>query len=137
MDMISSVLMGIDPKAIWIAAGIVGVLGLLAIIKKAVKIGVLVLVIALAITYGGSVVNNIRDTYQIEVNGSHISMVVDNKDYSIDLADIKSIEKVSKSNDGVELNIVSGSNTNMNITVPEVLYNLIKPVAEKQGIELK
>lgn len=134
MEAVSGILMGIDPRAIWIAAGIVGVLGLLAILKKAIKLGILVLVIALAITYGGSAINNIKDTYQIEVEGSYISMVVDEKEYSIDLSDINSVNVININEDGVELDIISGDNTKMNITVPKILFNMIKPIIEKQGV---
>lgn len=134
MEAIGGILMGIDPQAIWIAAGIVGVLGLLAILKKAIKLGIMVLVIALAITYGGSVINNVRDTYQIEVEGSYISMVVNEKEYSIDLSDIKSVTVVNIGDGGVELDIVSGDNTKMNITVPKALFNMLKPIIEKQGV---
>lgn len=134
MEAVSGILMGIDPRAIWIAAGIVGVLGLLAILKKAIKLGILVLVIALAITYGGSAINNIKDTYQIEVEGSYISMVVDKKEYSIDLSDINSVNVININKDGVELDIISGDNTKMNITVPKILFNMIKPIIEKQGV---
>lgn len=136
MEALSGMVLGLDPKVLWISACIVGVLGLLALLKKAIKAGILIIVIALVITYGGSVVQGIQEKYNLDVDGSIVSMEIDGKKMSLDIADINSCKVISQTEDKVKLEIQSGSSATLTVDIPKVMFNVLKPMIKDKVVEL-
>ena len=85
MNSLISFASNIDTKYVYIAVAILGVAFIISLVKKAIKLGILVLVIALLLTYGGSMVSKIQEKYNINVEGDTITAVVDGKEYTLDL----------------------------------------------------
>ena len=87
MEKFLSMFVDIDTRVIYIAVVVILIAGLLAVIKKAVKLGIIVLIIALLVGYGGSFLNSIKERYDFSINGTELYVRVMNNEYNIELVD--------------------------------------------------
>lgn len=137
MDTIVGFILSMPREAWMMAICVVGIMGLIAIIKKAVKLGVLVVVLAVLFTYGGMAVRNIQAEYNIQVNGSVVSAVIDNEPLVVDFKEIESITVAKKGEDRVTLSVTSSDGLQANIDVPNVVYKITQAIAEEYGVIVK
>ena len=136
MENMASLFAGIDIKYIYIAVGILVIGVLLSIIKKAFKLGLIVLVIAAILTYGGTAISKLQSKYQIESTGSTISLQLNGKPYSLDYSEIVSIEAQDLGNGKERLSISKLDSSKTFIDVPQFIYNIIKEKAEEKNIKI-
>ena len=137
MDIIVNFILGMPREAWMTAIAIVGIMGLLAIIKKAIRLGITVVILAVIITYGGMVVRGIQEEYDIQVNGSVVSATIDNDIMVIDLQKIESIAVSKNGDDKVTLSITSDDGLQANIDMPNIVYSVTQVIANKYDVEIK
>lgn len=135
MENMIGLFVGLDPKIVLIAAGLVAIAGFIALFKKAIKIGIFVLAIALLVTVGGTYLGELQQQYGFSADGSVISMKLDGKDYTVDIENIDSIKSYDNGNGSVKLEVWSGE-YKLEIDVPRFIYNAAKGVAKQNGLEI-
>jgi len=136
MEKFLSMFVDIDTRVIYIAVVVILIAGLLAVIKKAVKLGIIVLIIALLVGYGGSFLNSIKERYDFSINGTELYVRVMNNEYNIELVDVKEINVQDLGNGNVKMEIydTEGKAYTTPITINGTIYQLIKKQVSKHDI---
>lgn len=138
MEQLLTLFSDLDIRIVYISAAVVLIAGLLSIIKKAIKLGVIALLIAAIITYGGTTINSLKEKYRFNVIGTKVDLKVDDKQYSFQLLDIKEIICTDLGNGNVRLEMISkdGDYYTQPIKLNRVLYNLLKGQVNKLDIKV-
>ena len=134
MNSLISFASNIDTKYVYIAVAILGVEFIISLVKKAIKLGILVLVIALLLTYGGSMVSKIQEKYNINVEGDTITAVVDGKEYTLDLELVSEIVITDIGKGKVKVAIKAADENKSKVAEVEMyrfMFNAVKKQAEK------
>ena len=130
-------LIGSIDKDIWLIIGaIIAVLAIISLIKKAIKLGMLILVVAFVVTFGGSFVSNIKDKLGVTVVDS--TLHIDNDlvgTYSIDLNTVESIVIKDADNSGDVIVDISMKSKTQTIEMPERVLWVVKAVLDKTKID--
>lgn len=129
----------IDTKYVYIAVAILGVAFIISLVKKAIKLGILVLVIALLLTYGGSMVSKIQEKYNINVEGDTITAVVDGKEYTLDLELVSEIVITDIGKGKVKVAIKAADENKSKVAEVEMyrfMFNAVKKQAEKLEVPI-
>ena len=136
MEQVMGLIGSID-KDIWLIIGaIIAVLAIISLIKKAIKLGMLILVVAFVVTFGGSFVSNIKDKLGVTVVDS--TLHIDNDlvgTYSIDLNTVESIVIKDADNSGDVIVDISMKSKTQTIEMPERVLWVVKAVLEKTKID--
>lgn len=135
MENMISLFAGLDTKIVLIAAGLVALAGIIAIFKKAVKIGIFVLAIAVLVTVGGSYLAELQQQYGFSAEGSVISVTLDGKQYTVDMENIDTVKSYDNGNGSVKLEVWSGE-YKLELDVPRFIYNAAKGIMEKNNVEV-
>lgn len=139
MNSLISFASNIDTKYVYIAVAILGVAFIISLVKKAIKLGILVLVIALLLTYGGSMVSKIQEKYNINVEGDTITAVVDGKEYTLDLELVSEIVITDIGKGKVKVAIKAADENKSKVAEVEMyrfMFNAVKKQAEKLGVPI-
>lgn len=67
MELIAGLIKVVDPKILYIAGAILAISSIVAFIKKAVKLAIVVVIIAVAVSLLGPMVKNIQQKYDFNV----------------------------------------------------------------------
>jgi len=121
------------------AVAILGVAFIISLVKKAIKLGILVLVIALLLTYGGSMVSKIQEKYNINVEGDTITAVVDGKEYTLDLELVSEIVITDIGKGKVKVAIKAADENKSKVAEVEMyrfMSNAVKKQAEKLEVPI-
>lgn len=139
MNSLISFASNIDTKYVYIAVAILGVAFIISLVKKAIKLGILVLVIALLLTYGGSMVSKIQEKYNINVEGDTITAVVDGKEYTLDLELVSEIVITDIGKGKVKVAIKAADENKSKVAEVEMyrfMFNAVKKQAEKLKVPI-
>lgn len=139
MNSLISFASNIDTKYVYIAVAILGVTFIISLVKKAIKLGILVLVIALLLTYGGSMVSKIQEKYNINVEGDTITAVVDGKEYTLDLELVSEIVITDIGKGKVKVAIKAADENKSKVAEVEMyrfMFNAVKKQAEKLEVPI-
>lgn len=139
MNSLISFASNIDTKYVYIAVAILGVAFIISLVKKAIKLGILVLVIALLLTYGGSMVSKIQEKYNINVKGDTITAVVDGKEYTLDLELVSEIVITDIGKGKVKVAIKAADENKSKVAEVEMyrfMFNAVKKQAEKLEVPI-
>jgi len=139
MNSLISFASNIDTKYVYIAVAILGVAFIISLVKKAFKLGILVLVIALLLTYGGSMVSKIQEKYNINVEGDTIIAVVDGKEYTLDLELVSEIVITDIGKGKVKVAIKAADENKSKVAEVEMyrfMSNAVKKQAEKLEVPI-
>lgn len=136
INMLEPILANVDTKVILIVAGILVISGILAIIKKVVKLGLVMLVVAILVSTLIPMAQSFQEKYSINVSNGVIALKVDGKEYNIDKENCKSITIENK---GLSTYLVSAEFNagRLAITMPGFMVNKIKDFGEKHKIPIK
>ncbi len=139
MEKFLSLFSDIDIRIVYAAAAIVAIAGILSLIKKAIKLGIIVIAISLVITYGGNVLNEIKENYKFNMEGTTMQVTILDKSYSVDLLNVKEAiaQDVGNGNVRLELYDKQGNAYTQPIVMNRMIYQLIKGQADKYSIEIK
>jgi len=139
MNSLISFASNIDTKYVYIAVAILGVAFIISLVKKAIKLGILVLIIALLLTYGGSMVSKIQEKYNINVEGDTITAVVDGKEYTLDLELVSEIVITDIGKGKVKVAIKAADENKSKVAEVEMyrfMFNAVKKQAEKLEVPI-
>lgn len=139
MNSLISFASNMDTKYVYIAVAILGVAFIISLVKKAIKLGILVLVIALLLTYGGSMVSKIQEKYNINVEGDTITAVVDGKEYTLDLELVSEIVITDIGKGKVKVAIKAADENKSKVAEVEMyrfMFNAVKKQAEKLEVPI-
>ena len=81
--------MSLDPRVLWVIGGLALVLGILAIIRKAIKLAVSAVLVCILLTYGGSMIDQVKQDFNVELNGTTATITVLGKEHNIDITKLE------------------------------------------------
>lgn len=128
---------GIDPKIVIICAIVLVVLALIALIKKAFKVGIIVLLLAIILGGGGLSLDKIASQFGIEFDGSNVELRLGGQEYSIDVNEIAGVEVEDGVNGKCSLTVNFEDGTSGSYEIPTYMKGVIKGVAGKAGVPYK
>lgn len=130
---------GLDIKYIYMAVGILILAGAISFIKRAVKLGATIMILALLLSYGGNYVHDFQQKYNIHITKDTVSMRVDGKDYSISLNNIERVEYTMAGTGVFNVDVYYKDNTDKTskatFKVPTYMLEVIKQQVKKLGVE--
>ena len=129
----------LDIKLVYILAGILLVLAVLAIIKKVVKLGIIILIVALAVTTLGPKAKQIQENLNIKVADGVVSVTLDGMEYNLDREVIKEIRMESGLSIGkykVTTTLNNGAD-GVSFDLPLFMGDTVKQFAVKNRIKLE
>ena len=81
--------MSLDPRVLWVIGGVALVLGILAIIRKAIKLAVSAVLVCILLTYGGTMLDQVKQDFNVELNGTTATITVLGKEHNIDITKLE------------------------------------------------
>ena len=138
MDIIlGDMLSQLDPKVVYIFVGVMIISAVLAIIKKAIKIGIIVVIIALSVSTLGPMAKEFQDKYKFSIDSGVATIQAENNTIKLDKNTIKDIELINKGVNGYELKVKYKDDGYSHIKIPTFMAPLVKEYATKYSIPAK
>lgn len=88
--------MSLDPRVLWVIGGVALILGVLAIVRKTVKMAISALLICALMTYGGTMLEKAKDGFDVELNGTTATVTLMGKEHEIDITKLEVVELEDK-----------------------------------------
>lgn len=82
-------ILSLDPRVLWVIGGVALVLGILAIIRKAIKLAVSAVLVCILLTYGGTMLDQVKQDFNVELNGTTATITVLGKEHNIDITKLE------------------------------------------------
>lgn len=82
-------ILSLDPRVLWVIGGLALVLGILAIIRKAIKLAVSAVLVCIILTYGGTMIDQVKQDFNVELNGTTATITVLGKEHNIDITKLE------------------------------------------------
>ena len=82
-------ILSLDPRVLWVIGGVALVLGILAIIRKAIKLAVSAALVCILLTYGGTMLDQVKQDFNVELNGTTATITVLGKEHNIDITKLE------------------------------------------------
>lgn len=82
-------ILSLDPRVLWVIGGVALVLGILAIIRKAIKLAVSAVLVCILMTYGGTMLDQVKQDFNVELNGTTATITVLGKEHNIDITKLE------------------------------------------------
>lgn len=126
------------PKEAWITAiAIIGLFGILSIIRKTVKLLITAVLLAIIVTNIGVFTNNLDTKYGLSVEDKVITAVVDGEPIRLDLDNVKNITATENENNTITLSLNTTDGASASLDIPKALYKAIDKVATESGITIE
>ena len=107
---------------------------IVSIIKKVAKLGILLLIVACVLTYGGIATQQIKNDYNIQKSGSDICMTIKGTKIYLDDSKIKDAVVVSGEN-GNSIVLKDKEGKTHIVEVPKVVWRHLSNELEQYGYE--
>lgn len=82
-------ILSLDPRVLWVIGGLALVLGILAIIRKAIKLAVSAVLVCILLTYGGTMLDQVKQDFNVDLNGTTATITVLGKEHNIDITKLE------------------------------------------------
>lgn len=82
-------ILSLDPRVLWVIGGVALVLGILAIIRKAIKLAVSAVLVCILLTYGGTMLDQVKQDFNVELNGTTATITILGKEHNIDITKLE------------------------------------------------
>lgn len=82
-------ILSLDPRVLWVIGGLALVLGILSIIRKAIKLAVSAVLVCILLTYGGTMLDQVKQDFNVELNGTTATITVLGKEHNIDITKLE------------------------------------------------
>lgn len=125
----------ISTEAWFIIGTVLAVLLILWLAKKALKLGIIMAIIVLIVTYVPGIISTQLDKYGISISSEGISVHNDDTDFDFDFGSISSISVVDRTAGGVKLKVVSKAGAKT-IELSTGVYTVVKMIANSMDIEI-
>lgn len=129
--------MGLPSEYLIVGGVVLAIIAGVWIAKKTVKLAIFIGVIALIMVVGGSMLQNIKDQYNVEVKDNVLTYTIAGETNSIDISLIENVQ-VDKSGKDTEMTVnIKGDVISKKFNIPDVAYDwVIKGVIEKNKIKI-
>ena len=91
-DVLIGILSEIDPKVVYIAVGLLAVSALISLIKKAIKIAVIVIIVALCISYLAPLAKQIQKDYKVSIEDDKLYINIKGREFELSKEGIENIK---------------------------------------------
>lgn len=133
--MLEPILGTVDPKIIYMFAGIMGVCIILAIIKKVFKVAIIVTIIAAIALAIVPFAEDFQEKYKYNLEDGIVTIMIEGQQYLIDRADCKSIEMQNEGMAGYSLRVVASDGA-LEIIIPTFMKPSVEDFASRYGIPI-
>jgi len=134
MEMIlEPILAELDHRVIIGAVALLLIVGVLALVKKVVKLGIVVIVIALAVSTLGPMAKSFQEDYKFSIEDGAIHMTISGAEYEISRESYKEIVIVNKGMGKYEVQAVSNDGE-LKVIVPSFMISKIQDFGDRYGI---
>ena len=134
MDIVlQPILSELDPRVITGVVVLLLIVGVLALIKKVIKIGVIVIILALSMSTLGPMAHSFQENYKFNVENGVIRVVLDGAEYEIDKDLCKKITLTNKGVTGYEVE-AEFKDEILKIVVPTFMMSKIQAFGNKHDI---
>lgn len=130
------VLSQLDSRLVYILAGLLAISVIIALIKKAIKLAIIVGVIAFAISSLGPMASDFQNKYQLEVNRDKAVITIDNQKTQLSKEDVSKLLFVNNGLSGYTITVKYNDGIG-SVNVPTFMVKSIKDFAENQGIPVE
>lgn len=132
-DVLIGILSEIDPKVVYIAVGLLAVSALISLIKKAIKIAVIVIIVALCISYLAPLAKQIQKDYKVSIEDDKLYINIKGREFELSKEGIEKIklEHLGLKGYKLEVNYKDGFDS---IMIPNFLINPIKKFIEDKKL---
>lgn len=116
------ILLNLTKEQLIIIGVVLIILVVVSLIRKAIKLAVIIGLLALLVSTGGGVVNSLKDKYGIDIQGNTLVYRADNRAITINR------DKIELKEDKGETVLVSVDygGANIELEVPKIVYQIIK-----------
>ena len=135
-SMLEPILGTIDTRVIWVFIAVMGICIILSIIKKAIKLTVVIGIIAAIAIFVAPMAEDFQSRYHFEMVDGAITMTINGEEVSVEKDICKEIELENKGAEGYELRAVTTDGT-LDIMIPTFMRDGIKTFAERYGIPIE
>lgn len=127
------VLSQLDPKVLYVVVGILMLSVILSILKRAVKMAIIIGVMALAVGSLGPMAQQIQENYAFDVRDGVANITVHGQVVELDREKIKEVKLINKGTSGYSLK-VQYDDAITEVKVPTFMVSEIKQYAGKYDI---
>lgn len=131
--MILEILNNVDTKYLYIAVGILVILMVIAIVKKLLKVGILILILTVGTSTLIPIVNDFKNNYGFTIGEDTVTVMIKGEEMEIDKTMLSNIEFKKEADGSYSVNI--GGETQL--VLPKAIVGMVDSYAEKNGIQLK
>lgn len=82
-------ILSLDPRVLWVIGGVALVLGILAIVRKAIKLAISAVLVCVLMTYGGTMLEQVKQDFNVELNGTTATITILGKEHNIDITKLE------------------------------------------------
>lgn len=132
-ELINGVLIQLDENTMYIVIGIFLFTAILTLIRKAIKITIVMIILALLITAVIPVAKDIQDKYGVRLGNGCIILKIDGNDVTIDKNSIKDIKITKEGVFGHDIEIKYSDGLSK-IKVPDFMMTEIRKYFEREEI---
>lgn len=142
-------LLQLDPTVLKVLAVIMALLFIISLIKKAIKLGIFLLIVAMLFGCGVPALNNLRESYGMNYNQQTetVTVKVDGKEFSLPIKEIKASKDYSikfekgGSETKINLSYVRADGTGVSelganaITIPNFMLSTVEQFLSDKGLK--
>lgn len=137
----NQLLSNLDPKIVYLCIGMLAIVAIMSIIKKAIGIALIVAVLAVGMYFVIPAAQNFQKDYSISMSEDSIDLKVQGNDFSIqfgeDAVKIKSMEIVRNSEGEYKFDIKYVDGTSSNFKIPGFMRSTFLSYLDKIEIPYK
>lgn len=134
-SMLEPILSQLKTEYILIFVGIMAVCAILAIIKKAVKVGIIVIVLALAVGSLAPMATEFQKDYKFEVVDGQAHMYVKGEEYIVDRREVKTMELENKNGSQYKLIVYCTDGDSIQVLIPSFMRDPLFDFADQYGLD--
>lgn len=133
--LLEPILAELDYRVVIGAVAILLIVGVLALVKKVIKVGIVVIILALSLSTLGPMAQSFQENYKFNVENGAIHIVLSGNEYTIDKDLCEEINMTSKGIKGYELEAVFEDGT-LRVMIPTFMMGKIQAFGNKHGIPM-
>lgn len=114
---------------------ILTIIGVIAVLHKLIKLGISVMILGCLVAIMIQGMNNLKSEYNLELDDKHISVVLNDKEYSLDFNITDKIE-VYEDGDTSIIRVYSKDKMMGEVSIPSSICKIAKPILEKKHIDI-
>lgn len=131
--LLEPILAELDMKVVIVAVGILLTIGIIALVKKVMKAGISVIIVAILIATLGPMAQSFQENYRFNIEGGVMQIGLGENDYVIDRDSCKEIKLTNKGIAGYEVEAVFEDGL-LKIMIPTFMMGQIVTFSDRYNI---